>query len=95
MTQSERGEAHQARARRAPGATVWLHDYSLWLVPGLLRAPRPDLYIVLFHHPLPSSGHLRHSAGGRYRCSGLFPGRVHRSRRTASRAASSVRPQPT
>ncbi|MFD7985351.1 trehalose-6-phosphate synthase [Kitasatospora indigofera] len=38
----------------APGATVWLHDYNLWLVPGLLRAARPDLHTGLFHHtPFP------------------------------------------
>ncbi|RKT08743.1 glucosyl-glycerol phosphate synthase [Streptomyces sp. 1114.5] len=38
----------------APGATVWLHDYNLWLVPGLLRTARPDLRTGLFHHtPFP------------------------------------------
>ncbi|KUL46159.1 glucosylglycerol-phosphate synthase [Streptomyces sp. NRRL F-4489] len=37
------------------GATVWLHDYNLWLVPGLLKARRPDLRIGLFHHtPFPA-----------------------------------------
>ncbi|MFG2223589.1 HAD-IIB family hydrolase [Streptomyces sp. NPDC048644] len=36
------------------GATVWLHDYNLWLVPGILRAVRPDLRVGLFHHtPFP------------------------------------------
>jgi HAD superfamily hydrolase (TIGR01484 family) len=41
--------------RAAPYATVWLHDYNLWLVPGLLRASRPDLRTGLFHHtPFPS-----------------------------------------
>ncbi|MFE3654487.1 HAD-IIB family hydrolase [Streptomyces sp. NPDC059152] len=36
------------------GATVWLHDYNLWLVPGILKAQRPDLRIGLFHHtPFP------------------------------------------
>ncbi|WP_329611577.1 HAD-IIB family hydrolase [Kitasatospora herbaricolor] len=41
--------------RAAPGATVWLHDYNLWLVPGLLRPVRPDLRIGLFHHtPFPA-----------------------------------------
>ncbi|MCB5908724.1 HAD-IIB family hydrolase [Streptomyces pinistramenti] len=35
-------------------ATVWLHDYNLWLVPGILRAERPDLRVGLFHHtPFP------------------------------------------
>ncbi|WP_328966708.1 trehalose-6-phosphate synthase [Streptomyces sp. NBC_00239] len=38
----------------AHGATVWLHDYNLWLVPGLLKRARPDLTIGLFHHtPFP------------------------------------------
>jgi trehalose-6-phosphate synthase len=38
-----------------PGATVWLHDYNLWLVPAALREARPDLTIGLFHHtPFPS-----------------------------------------
>ncbi|MEV7603370.1 trehalose-6-phosphate synthase [Kitasatospora sp. NPDC089797] len=42
-------------ARAAPGATVWLHDYNLWLVPGLLRRLRPDLRTGLFHHtPFPA-----------------------------------------
>jgi len=40
--------------RAARGATVWLHDYNLWLVPGLLRSTRPDLRLGLFHHtPFP------------------------------------------
>ena len=38
----------------APGATVWVHDYQLQLVPGLLRALRPDLVIGFFLHiPFP------------------------------------------
>ncbi|MFJ4655766.1 trehalose-6-phosphate synthase [Nocardia sp. NPDC088792] len=41
-------------ARAAPGATVWLHDYNLWLVPAALRRLRPDLRSGLFHHtPFP------------------------------------------
>ena len=36
------------------GATVWVHDYQLQLVPGLLRELRPDLKIGYFHHiPFP------------------------------------------
>ncbi|MEU4352842.1 trehalose-6-phosphate synthase [Streptomyces sp. NPDC023838] len=36
------------------GGTVWLHDYNLWLVPGLLKEQRPDLTVGLFHHtPFP------------------------------------------
>ncbi|MFJ5677895.1 trehalose-6-phosphate synthase [Streptomyces sp. NPDC093097] len=43
-------DAHAER-----GATVWLHDYNLWLVPGILKAQRPDLRIGLFHHtPFPA-----------------------------------------
>ncbi len=39
-----------------PGATVWIHDYNLWMVPGLLRKDRHDLKIAFFHHtPFPSS----------------------------------------
>lgn len=39
----------------APGATVWIHDYHLLLVPGLLRAARPDLRIGFFLHiPFPA-----------------------------------------
>jgi trehalose 6-phosphate synthase len=39
-------------ARR--GATVWIHDYQLQLVPGLLRELRPDLRIGWFLHiPFP------------------------------------------
>ncbi|MFF7635029.1 trehalose-6-phosphate synthase [Kitasatospora sp. NPDC008050] len=47
--------ADHISAEAAPGATVWLHDYNLWLVPGLLRTTRPDLRTGLFHHtPFPS-----------------------------------------
>ena len=46
--------AKAAAAVAAPGATVWVHDYQLQLVPGLLRADRPDLRIGYFHHiPFP------------------------------------------
>ncbi len=38
----------------APGATVWVHDYHLQLVPKMLRAMRPDLRIGFFLHiPFP------------------------------------------
>ncbi len=38
-----------------PGATVWIHDYHLLLVPGLLREMRPDLRIGFFLHiPFPA-----------------------------------------
>ncbi|MGQ0574616.1 MAG: alpha,alpha-trehalose-phosphate synthase (UDP-forming) [Pseudonocardia sp.] len=38
----------------APGATVWIQDYQLQLVPSALRALRPDLRIGFFLHiPFP------------------------------------------
>ncbi|HEX3004335.1 MAG TPA: trehalose-6-phosphate synthase [Angustibacter sp.] len=45
----------QAAARlAAPGATVWVHDYQLQLVPAMLRALRPDVRIGWFNHiPFP------------------------------------------
>lgn len=46
--------AQAAAANAAPGATVWIHDYQLQLVPAYLRAMRPDLRIGYFHHiPFP------------------------------------------
>lgn len=45
----------QAAAQLAsPGATVWVHDYQLQLVPAMLRALRPDVRIGWFNHiPFP------------------------------------------
>jgi trehalose 6-phosphate synthase len=41
----------------AEGATVWVQDYQLQLVPQMLRASRPDLTIGYFHHiPFPAYG---------------------------------------
>ncbi len=38
----------------APGARVWIHDYQLQLVSGILRQSRPDLRIGFFLHiPFP------------------------------------------
>ena len=38
----------------AENATVWVHDYQLQLVPGYIRAQRPDLTIGFFLHiPFP------------------------------------------
>lgn len=31
-------------------AIVWIHEYNLWLVPGMLRQLRPDVQIGFFHH---------------------------------------------
>lgn len=52
-TVNERFAQHIA-STAGPQATVWLHDYNLWLVPGLLRTTRPDLKLGIFHHtPFP------------------------------------------
>jgi len=46
--------AHRISDHAGEHATVWLHDYNLWLVPATLRALRPDLRVGLFHHtPFP------------------------------------------
>ncbi|HEV8036786.1 alpha,alpha-trehalose-phosphate synthase (UDP-forming), partial [Yoonia sp.] len=48
--------AEAAAEEAAEGALVWVHDYNLWLVPGYLRAMRPDVRIAFFHHtPFPSA----------------------------------------
>ncbi len=46
--------AEAAAAAAAEGASVWVHDYQLHLVPGMLRELRPDLKIGFFLHiPFP------------------------------------------
>ncbi len=46
--------AEAAAELAAPGATVWVHDYQLQLVPQLLRRLRPDVRIGFFLHiPFP------------------------------------------
>ena len=46
--------ADAAAEGAAPGATVWVQDYQLQLVPQLLRERRPDLRIGFFLHiPFP------------------------------------------
>ncbi|WP_115015021.1 glucosylglycerol-phosphate synthase [Synechococcus sp. UW140] len=48
--------AEAACKEAAEGATVWIHDYNLWLAPGYIRAERPDLKIAFFHHtPFPGN----------------------------------------
>jgi trehalose 6-phosphate synthase len=42
--------AHYAAAVAGHGATVWVHDYQLQLVPAMLRSLRPDLRIGFFLH---------------------------------------------
>ena len=49
--------AEAAAEVAASGATVWVQDYQLQLVPALLRELRPDLTIGYFHHiPFPAYG---------------------------------------
>ncbi len=46
--------AQATAAQAAEGATVWVQDYQLQLVPALLRERRPDLRIGFFNHiPFP------------------------------------------
>jgi trehalose 6-phosphate synthase len=46
--------ARAAARISAPGATVWIQDYQLQLVPAMLRELRPDLRIGFFLHiPFP------------------------------------------
>ena len=46
--------ARAASEAAADGATVWVHDYQLQLVPAMLRELRPDLRIGFFLHiPFP------------------------------------------
>ena len=38
-----------------PGDTIWIHDYQLFMLPGLLREKIPDARIGFFLHiPFPS-----------------------------------------
>lgn len=49
--------AEATAAVAAEGATVWVQDYQLQLVPQMLRDMRPDLTIGYFHHiPFPAYG---------------------------------------
>ena len=49
--------AERAAATAADGATVWVQDYQLQLVPRMLRERREDLTIGFFNHiPFPAYG---------------------------------------
>ena len=38
-----------------PGDTIWIHDYQLLLLPGMIRAEMPEISIGFFQHiPFPS-----------------------------------------
>ncbi|WP_167051611.1 alpha,alpha-trehalose-phosphate synthase (UDP-forming) [Salinibacterium sp. ZJ77] len=55
--QVNRRFADAASAAAEKGATVWVHDYQLQLVPAMLREDRPDLTIGFFNHiPFPAYG---------------------------------------
>lgn len=42
-------------SRACEDATIWVHDYNLWLVPGMIREKLPKARIGFFHHtPFPS-----------------------------------------
>ena len=45
-----RAFAERTAREAAEQATVWIHDYNLWMVPAYLRELRPDLKIAFFHH---------------------------------------------
>lgn len=52
-----RAFSEAAASVAAPGATVWVHDYQLQLVPRMVRELRPDVVIGYFHHiPFPAYG---------------------------------------
>lgn len=37
-------------------ALIWIHDYNLWLCPGMIREMKPNAKIAFFHHtPFPSA----------------------------------------
>jgi glucosylglycerol-phosphate synthase len=42
--------AERTAEEAAENATVWIHDYNLWMVPAFLRELRPDVTIAFFHH---------------------------------------------
>ena len=52
--------AREIAARSARGASVWIHDFHLLLVPALLRRLRPDVAIGFFLHvPFPAPAVFR------------------------------------
>lgn len=48
--------ADRILAEYAPGDIVWIHDYHLFLLPGILRQMVPNIYIGFYlHSPFPTS----------------------------------------
>jgi trehalose 6-phosphate synthase len=65
--------AEVAAAHAGRGATVWVHDYHLQLVPAMLRALRPDLRIGFFLHiPFPPAELFAQLPWRRQLLEGLF-----------------------
>jgi len=57
----------------SPGSTIWVHDYQLLLVPGMLRAERPGDHIGFFLHiPFPSAEHFGHHTHARALLGGML-----------------------
>ncbi|KAI5287819.1 threalose-6-phosphate phosphatase [Ascosphaera acerosa] len=55
-----RAVADAILAAYAPGDVVWVHDYQLFLVPSMLRAKVPNIYVGFYvHSPFPSSELIR------------------------------------
>src|SRR6201993_2551650 len=51
---ANRSFAQAAVDQAAPGATIWVHDYQLQLVPQMIREQRADVRIGFFNHiPFP------------------------------------------
>ena len=88
--------ADAAAGVAAKGATVWVQDYQLQLVPRLLRELRPDLTIGYFHHiPFPAYGLFSQLPWRRQVIDGLLGADVIGFQRTAdaSNFARAVRRQ--
>ena len=74
-------------ALRSPATSIWVHDYQLMLVPGLLRERLPEARIGFFLHiPFPSSEIFRIAAAARARPRGPARRRPRRLPHAAVRA---------
>ena len=48
--------ANAACVEAGENATIWVHDYNLWLAPAYIREKRSDVKIAFFHHtPFPGN----------------------------------------
>ena len=92
-------------ADAAEGATVWVQDYQLQLVPAMLRELRPDLRIGFFLHiPFPPAELFQQLPWRRQILEGLLgadlvgfqlPGGARRTSSAWSASASATRPTAT